>query len=74
MIVTLTEVQEAAIAYALRAKRPNDHRIARKAGRMVREFCNTNSYTMAQTSACVRDMFDMLALERSCMGITTRGR
>jgi hypothetical protein len=62
---TLTQVQEAAIEYNLRSKRPNDHRVRRKTGRMVREYCQARGYTPEQTSLCVGDMWDVLALERN---------
>lgn len=65
-IVTLTQVQEDAINYALRAKRPNDHRVIRKAARMVRAYCEKHAYTREQIDHCVHDMFDMLNLEKLC--------
>lgn len=61
---TLTEIQEAAIAYNLRSQRPDSQRTQRKTGRMVREYCEAQGYTKEETSACVRDMWDVLALER----------
>ena len=64
---TITQVQETAIAYARASARPNDHRVNRKAGRMVREYCVLRGYSPEETGHCVRDMYDMLRLERECV-------
>lgn len=61
---TLTQVQEAAIAYALNSQRPKALRTRRKTCRMVRDYCEAQGYTPAQVSMCVRDMLDVLELER----------
>jgi hypothetical protein len=63
-IVTLTQVQEDAIAYLHRSKRPNAHKVKRKANRMVREFCQRRGYSEMDTAQCVRDMIDVYELER----------
>lgn len=64
-IITLTQVQEDAIAYWLsRTSRPNDHRTPRKACRMVREYCEAHEYSAEDTERCVQDMIDMYKLER----------
>jgi hypothetical protein len=62
---SLTAVQQEAVDYSLRTKRPNDHRVIRKASRMVRDFCKGNGYTQEQTAECVRDMWDVVRLERN---------
>jgi hypothetical protein len=63
-IITLTQIQQSAVDYALRAKRPNDYRVRRKTGRIVREWCEKQGYTAEQTAACMRDTHDMVALGR----------
>ena len=62
---TLTQVQESAIEYALRSKRPNSHRTRRKTCRIVRDYCEAQGYTAEQATQCVRDTLDMIALERN---------
>lgn len=70
---TLTQVQEAAVEYNLRAVRPNDHRLRRVTSRMVRQWCESHGYTAEQTVNCVRDTFDHIALERIAAGYRLRG-
>lgn len=63
-IKTLTQVQEDAITYLHRTKRPNDFRVKRKANRMVREFCLSCGFSETEANQCVRDMRDVYELER----------
>ena len=62
---SLTEIQQEAIDYWMRAKRPNDHRVRRKACRMVRNYCEAHNYPEGQIGALVRDMIDMYDLEKA---------
>lgn len=64
-IQTLTQVQEDAVAYALRAARPNDLRVKRKMARMVRTYCETHGYSVEQTAAAMRDVYDTVDLQRN---------
>lgn len=64
-IVTLTQVQEDAITYLLRSKRPNALRVKRKACRMVSEFCHARGYTFEESARAVRDMLDVYGLEKN---------
>jgi hypothetical protein len=59
---TLTQVQEAAVAYAA-ASRPTV-RTELKAIKMVREFCEKMGFTAEQTRLCCCDMWDMVKLAR----------
>jgi len=63
--VTLTQVQERAIAYLLAARYPQQIRTRRAAARIVRDYCTAHQYSEADASACVKDMFDMYKLERA---------
>jgi len=64
-ITTLTSTQEDAIAYLHSRTRKNDFRVKRKATRMVREFCEARGYSETETTAAVRDMWDVYKLEAS---------
>jgi hypothetical protein len=70
---TLTQVQEAAVEYNLRATRPNDHRVRRVTASMVRQWCEAHGYTEEQAGYCVQDTFDHIALERVASGYRLRG-
>lgn len=65
---TLTQVQEAAVEYNLRAARPNDFRVVRKTTRIVRSYCEAQGYPVDQVPQLVRDMWDTVELERFAMG------
>jgi hypothetical protein len=62
-IETLTQAQEAAITYLHSRRSPQSRRILRTACRKVREYCGQRGYTDEQTTAAVRDMLDVYALE-----------
>jgi hypothetical protein len=64
-MITLTQIQQSAIDHILCSKQPNAKRVRRTAARIVREWCEKNEYTAEQTTACVKDMWDMIALERN---------
>jgi hypothetical protein len=63
--LTLTEAQQAAIDYNMSRIRVNGIRTKAKTVRIVRDFCEAHGYTAEQTEYAVRDMLDLLSLERN---------
>lgn len=59
---TLTQVQEAAIAYALRSR--NTYRTQVTALKRVHDFCEKNGFSPEQARQCACDMWDMVKLGR----------
>lgn len=69
---TLTQIQDATVAYNMAARRPNDHRVRSKTSQMVRQWCLAHGYSADQTQQCVRDTWEQIGLERLAAGYQQR--